>query len=77
MGGPPSGLLAAYGSLFRQPGTKGFSGLLLGVWGASSALAGLGYGALKGRMLLHRRLAISVALFAVMRASTAQPETAP
>jgi len=43
---------------------RALSGLLLGVWGTASMLAGLGYGALKQRAPLHRRLAVSVALFA-------------
>jgi MFS family permease len=43
---------------------RALSGLLLGVWGASSMLAGLSYGALKQRAPLHRRLVVSVALFA-------------
>lgn len=43
---------------------RALSGLLLGLWGAASALAGLGYGALAGPAPLHRRLLISVALFA-------------
>lgn len=43
---------------------RALSGLLLGIWGASSAVAGLGYAALKGHTPLHRRLVVSVALFA-------------
>ena len=43
---------------------RAFSGLFLGLWGVASLIAGLGYGALKGRMPLHRRLIISVTLFA-------------
>lgn len=43
---------------------RALSGLLLGVWGTASMLAGLGYGALKQRAPLHRRLAVTVALFA-------------
>ncbi len=43
---------------------RALSGLLLGVWGASSMLAGLGYGVLQERTPLHRRLVVSVALFA-------------
>jgi MFS family permease len=44
---------------------RALSGLLLAVWGGTSMLAGLGYGALEERAPLHRRLAVSVALFAV------------
>lgn len=43
---------------------RALSGLLLGAWGAASVLAGLGYGVLTGRTPLHRRLVVSVALFA-------------
>ena len=43
---------------------RAFSGLLLGLWGVTSLVAGLGYGALKERMPLHRRLIVCVALFA-------------
>jgi MFS family permease len=43
---------------------RAFSGLLLGLWGATSMLAGLIYGALKERAPLHRRLVVSVAVFA-------------
>lgn len=42
-----------------------FSGLLLGLWGSSSMLAGLSYGALRERAPLHRRLVVSVTLFTV------------
>jgi MFS family permease len=42
-----------------------FSGLLLGLWGCTSMLAGLSYGALRERAALHRRLMVSVVLFAV------------
>lgn len=41
-----------------------FSGLFLGLWGVASLIAGLGYGALKEQMPLHRRLIVSVTLFA-------------
>ena len=44
---------------------RAFSGLFLGLWGVTSLIAGLGYGALKERMPLHRRLIVSVTLFAV------------
>jgi hypothetical protein len=43
---------------------RAFSGLLLGAWGAASALAGLSYAARSGSAPLHRRLTVSVALFA-------------
>ena len=43
---------------------RAFSGLFLGLYGVTSLIAGLGYGALKEQMPLHRRLAISVTLFA-------------
>jgi len=42
---------------------RGLTGLLLGLWGLSSALAGLVYGAIAVRTGLHRRLIIAVALF--------------
>jgi MFS family permease len=44
---------------------RALSGLTLAAWGASSAVAGLGYGALKAHTFLHRRLVGSVVLFAV------------
>ena len=43
---------------------RAFSGLFLGLWGATSLIAGLAYGVLRERMPLHRRLIVSVALFA-------------
>lgn len=43
---------------------RAFSGLLLGLWGVTSLVAGLAYGALKEHMPLHRRLLVCVALFA-------------
>ncbi|HEY1624853.1 MAG TPA: MFS transporter [Streptosporangiaceae bacterium] len=43
---------------------RAFSGLLLGLWGVTSLVAGLAYGALKEHMPLHRRLIICIALFA-------------
>jgi MFS family permease len=43
---------------------RAFSGLLLGLWGVTSLVAGLGYGALRDHMPLHRRLVVCVALFA-------------
>jgi predicted MFS family arabinose efflux permease len=43
---------------------RAFSGLFLGLYGVTSLIAGLGYGALKERMPLHRRLIVSVTLFA-------------
>jgi MFS family permease len=43
---------------------RAFSGLFLGLYGVISLIAGLGYGALKEQMPLHRRLIVSVTLFA-------------
>jgi MFS family permease len=43
---------------------RAFSGLFLGLYGVTSLIAGLGYGALKEQMPLHRRLVVSVTLFA-------------
>jgi MFS family permease len=43
---------------------RAFSGLFLGLYGVTSLIAGLGYGALKEQVPLHRRLAVSVTLFA-------------
>jgi MFS family permease len=43
---------------------RAFSGLFLGLWGVTSLIAGLAYGVLRERMPLHRRLIVSVALFA-------------
>jgi MFS family permease len=43
---------------------RGLTGLLLGLWGFASMLAGLAYGAIGDRGQLHRRAMISVALFA-------------
>lgn len=43
---------------------RGLTGLLLGVWGFASMLAGLAYGAIGDRGKLHRRAVVSVALFA-------------
>lgn len=43
---------------------RAFSGLFLGLYGVTSLIAGLGYGALKEQMPLHRRLIVSVTLFA-------------
>jgi len=42
---------------------RGLTGLLLGLWGFASMLAGLAYGAMGDRGQLHRRAVISVALF--------------
>ena len=42
---------------------RSLTGVLLGLWGLSSALAGLVYGAVRVRTALHRRLIIAVALF--------------
>src|SRR5579875_2894132 len=43
---------------------RAFSGLLLGLYGLTSLVAGLGYGALREHMALHRRLLVCVVLFA-------------
>lgn len=43
---------------------RALSGLFLGLYGVTSLVAGLGYGAIKGQAPLHRRLIISVALLA-------------
>lgn len=43
---------------------RAFSGLFLGLYGVTSLIAGLGYGALNGQVPLHRRLVVSVTLFA-------------
>jgi MFS family permease len=43
---------------------RSLSGVLLGLWGLSSAITGLAYGAMTVRARLHRRLIVSVALFA-------------
>jgi MFS family permease len=43
---------------------RAFSGLFLGLLGVTSLIAGLAYGVLRERMPLHRRLIVSVALFA-------------
>ena len=43
---------------------RAFSGLFLGLYGMTSLIAGLGYGALKEQMPLHRRLIVCVTLFA-------------
>jgi MFS family permease len=43
---------------------RAFSGLFLGLYGVTSLVAGLGYGALKEQMPLHRRLIVCATLFA-------------
>ncbi|WP_328383844.1 MFS transporter [Streptomyces sp. NBC_00400] len=47
-----------------EQGSRGASGLLLGVWGVSSLLAGLVYGVAKVRTPLHRRFTWAVLGFA-------------
>jgi MFS family permease len=43
---------------------RSLSGVLLGLWGLSSAITGLVYGAMTVRASLHRRLIVAVTLFA-------------
>jgi MFS family permease len=43
---------------------RALTGLLLGLWGFASMLAGLAYGAIGDRGELHRRAVVTVALFA-------------
>jgi MFS family permease len=43
---------------------RSLSGVLLGLWGLSSAITGLAYGAMTVRVGLHHRLTIAVTLFA-------------
>ncbi len=45
-------------------GSRGASGLLLGIWGVSSMVAGLVYGAARISAPLHRRFVAAVAVFA-------------
>ncbi|MFJ5681053.1 MFS transporter [Streptomyces sp. NPDC093097] len=46
-------------------GSRGASGLLLAIWGVSSLVSGLVYGALTIRIPLHRRFPLAVAAFAL------------
>jgi MFS family permease len=45
-------------------GGRAYSGLFLGLYGVTSLVAGLAYGALKDQMPLHRRLIVCATLFA-------------